>query len=209
MTIPADPPTRCVTVVLFDGFELLDVFGPLEMFGVTGKFRITLLGPTAGPVASAQGPRADADSAYTDAPKPDILLVPGGIGTRSLVNDQAFLAWLADYGTSADYVTSVCTGSAVLAAAGLLDGYWATSNKRSFSWVCEQSSLVNWAPEARWVEDRNRWTSSGVAAGIDMTLAFIAHLHGDDLAYRVADGTEYDWHTNSTWDPFAAKNGLV
>jgi transcriptional regulator GlxA family with amidase domain len=206
----SSPERRHVGVVLFPGFELLDVFGPLEMFGVlTDEFDIVMIGPTVGEVASAQGPRVVADVSYEGAPAVDIVVVPGGIGTRALVNDQSFLGWLKGWATSAEFITSVCTGSGVLAAAGLLDGYRATSNKRSFSWASAQGAGVTWIPEARWVEDGNRWTSSGVAAGIDMALALIAHLHGEDLATGLADRVEYEWHRDSSWDPYAAKNGLV
>jgi len=201
---------RQVTAVLFEGFELLDVFGPLELFGVLPEqFAIAVIGPTGGPVRSAQGPTVVAQYSLQDAPPTDVVLVPGGIGTRRLVRDQEFLRSLRGWSASAELVTSVCTGSAVLAAAGLLDGYRATSNKRAFAWAREQGPGVEWAPEARWVEDRDRWTSSGVAAGMDMALALIAHLHGDRLAASVADGVEYEWHRDAAWDPFAAKNGLT
>jgi putative intracellular protease/amidase len=127
-----------IGVVLFEGFELLDVFGPLEMFGVAkGKFEITLIGPHTDALASSQGPRSVCDFSYDDAPAADIVLVPGGIGNRPLLEDRQFLEWLFRYSARADYVTSVCTGSALLAAAGLLDGYRATTNKRAFSWVRE------------------------------------------------------------------------
>lgn len=199
-----------LSVVLFDGFELLDVCGPLEMFGLlTDRFSIDLVGPDPGPVKSATGPQIVADRSYGEAPPADILLVPGGIGTRRLVQDRKFVAWLSEWAASARYVTSVCTGSGVLAAAGLLDGFRATSNKRAFEWARSQSQNVEWVPEARWVEDRNRWTSAGVAAGIDMALALIAHLHGEQVATTLADRVEYDWHREPTWDPFAAKNGLA
>ena len=199
-----------VGTVLFERFELLDVFGPLEMFGVLpDRFELSLIGPQVGPLASSQGPRVHVDYAYADAPSVDIVLVPGGIGRLEVIEDRTFLDWLGGYCATAEYVTSVCTGSALLAAAGLLDGYRATSNKRAFDWVREQGPRVKWVPEARWVVDRNRWTSSGVAAGIDMSLALIGHLFGDDLARRVAGGTEYEWHVDPDWDPFAAKNGLV
>jgi transcriptional regulator GlxA family with amidase domain len=198
-----------IGVVLFDGFELLDVFGPVEMFGrLSDRFEINLVGQAAGPVASAQGPQVIAGYAYVDAPRCDIVLVPGGIGTRRLVGNDQFLAWLRDWASSARYVTSVCTGSGVLAAAGLLDGSRATSNKRAFAWASRQGPRVEWVPVARWVEDQSRWTSSGVAAGMDMALALIERLHGEDLAREKADAVEYDWHRDPTWDPFAAKNGL-
>ena len=199
-----------VCVVLFDRFELLDVFGPAEMFGVLhDRFEIVLAGPQAGAIASNQGPRAIADVAYGDAPASDIVLVPGGIGNRPLVEDRGFLDWLARYCAATPVITSVCTGAGLLAAAGLLDGYRATSNKRAFDWARAQGPRVEWVPEARWVHDRNRWTSGGVAAGIDMALALIAHLHGHEVAERVATNTEYDWHADPAWDPFAAIHGLV
>lgn len=206
----ADASRREIATVLFDGFEVLDVFGPLEVFGLAGRrFNLTMLGPVAGPVRSAQGPAVVAHVAYRDAPRADIVLVPGGIGTRRLVSDVAFIEWLAEWAARAELVTSVCTGSGLLAAAGLLNGYRATSNKRAFTWAREQGPQVDWVPEARWVEDRDRWTSSGVAAGIDMALALVAHLEGDELADVIADGIEHNWHRESDWDPFAAKNGLV
>ncbi len=202
-------PSR-LSVVLFEGFEVLDVMGPLELFcQARGLFQTSLVGPAAGPVMSAQGASVLADVAYATAPDCDIVLVPGGIGTRRLVEDQVFLAWLAGWAGRAAYVTSVCTGSGLLAAAHLLDGFRATSNKRSFGWASAQGTSVEWVPEARWVEDRNRWTSSGVAAGMDMALALIAHLHGEAVAVEVADRVEYEWHRDASWDPFAAKNGLV
>ncbi len=172
------------------------------------RFELCLVGPSAGPVRSAQGPEVVARYSYRDAPPPDIVLVPGGIGTRVLVEDHWFLDWLAGWAAGTELVTSVCTGSGVLAAAGLLDGYRATSNKAAFAWPVSQGPKVDWAPQARWVEDRDRWTSSGVAAGIDMTLAVIAGIHGEDVAASLADAVEYEWHRDPTWDPYAAKYGL-
>ncbi|MFZ0059271.1 MAG: DJ-1/PfpI family protein [Acidimicrobiales bacterium] len=200
---------RRIATVLFEGFELLDVFGPLEVFGVSEQFEVSLVGPAAGPVRSAQGQRVVAEVACHDAPAPEIVLFPGGIGTRRLVEDEPFLSWLAGWSREASYVTSVCTGSGVLAKAGLLDGYRATSNKRAFAWARQQSERVEWVAEARWVEDRDRWTSSGVAAGMDMALALLARLYGEPHASGVADRIELAWHRDATVDPFAAKNGLV
>ncbi|HET8929154.1 MAG TPA: DJ-1/PfpI family protein [Acidimicrobiales bacterium] len=199
-----------IGVVLFGGFELLDVTGPLEcLCGLPEYFDVVLVGPEAGPVASAQGPALVADSAWSTASDVDIVMVPGGQGTRLLADDATFCSWLAEWSADASLVTSVCTGSGLLASAGLLDGYRATSNKRSFAWVTGRGPNVDWVPKARWVHDRDRWTSAGVAAGIDMTFALIAELHGDGLATRLAEQIEYDWHRDAGWDPFAAINGLV
>jgi transcriptional regulator GlxA family with amidase domain len=198
--------SRHIATVLFEGFELLDVFGPLEIFGMLPeRFTMSLVGPMAGPVRSSHGPQVIADFSYLDAPQADVVLVPGGMGNRTLLNDKAFLAWLAEWASSAELVASVCTGSVLLSCAGLLKGYRATSNKRLFAWAAEHGAEVEWVPEARWVEDRNRWTSSGYAAGMDMTLAIIARLHGEPLATQVAQDIELEWHRDPTRDPFAHK----
>jgi transcriptional regulator GlxA family with amidase domain len=199
----SDRPRHVVTV-LFDGFELLDVYGPLEIFGmVPDRFTMSLVGPAAESVRSAQGPRAIADHPYQDAPSADVVLVPGGVGNRTLMGDQKFLAWLAQWASGAELIASVCTGSVMLACAGLLKGRRATSNKRLFRWAAEHGDDVEWVPTARWVEDGNRWTSSGYAAGMDMTLAIIARLHGEPLAVKIAHDLEMEWCNDSTRDPFA------
>ncbi|MBA4021398.1 MAG: DJ-1/PfpI family protein [Gordonia sp.] len=196
---------REVSVVLFDGFELLDVFGPVEILSVLPEqFRVTMVAAEAGLVASSQGTRVEATAGFADAASsPDIVMVPGGIGSRPLVDDENYLEQLRTYVSGAQLVTSVCTGSAILAAAGLLDGYRATSNKRSFDWVATQVSSVIWERRARWVQDRDRWTSSGVAAGIDMTAALIADLVDTETAQHAAAVIEYAPQTDPDNDPFA------
>jgi transcriptional regulator GlxA family with amidase domain len=194
---------REVSVVLFDGFELLDVFGPVEILSVLPEqFRVTMVAAEAGLIASSQGTRVEA-AGFVGAATPDIVMVPGGIGSRPLVDDDRYLEQLRTYVSGAHLLTSVCTGSAILAAAGLLDGYRATSNKRSFDWVATQGTSVNWERRARWVHDRDRWTSSGVAAGIDMTAALIADLVGNELAEHAAAVIEYEPQTDADNDPFA------
>ncbi|MHB2253043.1 DJ-1/PfpI family protein [Corynebacterium aurimucosum] len=198
-----------ITVVLFEGFELLDVFGPVQLFQAVPDVTVVFAGPTGEPVASSQGVEVVPTMPYGQIEPTDVLLVPGGKGTRKLVEDESFLSWLRGVGAQAPMVASVCTGSAVLAAAGLLEGYTATSNKRAYSWATSFGGDVSWRPEARWVHDRNRWTSSGVAAGMDMTVALIAHLVSDSAAIDAANFAEYDAHCDSEWDPFARLNGLV
>ena len=201
---------RTVGVVLFPGFELLDVFGPLEAFGnLPGMFRVVLVAEHAGPVASAQGPRAVADHGFADCPHVDVVLVPGGIGTRDEAENPALLGWLRRRAAEAEVVTSVCTGAALLARAGVLDGKRATTNKAFFQWVADQGPKVTWVREARWVEDGKFATSSGVSAGIDMALAVIARLVGREVSENVARAMEYEWHTDATWDPFAKAWGLA
>ncbi|HEY4308341.1 MAG TPA: DJ-1/PfpI family protein [Pirellulales bacterium] len=202
---PADAKaTRTLGVVLYPRFELLDVYGPVEMFGALGqRVKIVMVGYQAGPIASAQGPKVVADYSFADCPPLDLLLVPGGFGTATQLGNEPLLAWLRERAEKAEIVMSVCSGSALLAKAGLLDGRRATSNKQFFQFAEKQGPKVQWVKEARWVEDGNRVTSSGVSAGMDMALAVIARLYGDEAAQKIADGTEYQWHRDANVDPFA------
>lgn len=201
---------RTVGVLLFEGFEVLDVFGPVELLSkVPEEYELRFLAPVPGPVRSAQGVEVVAADSLADDATPDIVLVPGGVGTRTLVEDEMMLSLIAEWASPAEIIASVCTGSGVLAAAGLLDGHRATSNKAAFGWASNQGTDVRWVPQARWVQDRNRWTSSGVAAGMDMTAALIAHLSGPETSRRVTDLIELDVHEDAGWDPFAEIHGLV
>jgi transcriptional regulator GlxA family with amidase domain len=202
-----------VAVVLFDGFTVLDVYGPVQAFGACRVirpegpphrfFEIVTVADRPGPVRSGEGPATHADYAFADSPDYDILLIPGGFGTRAAVSDDAFLARLAAASRRALVTTTVCTGSALLARTGLMDGRSATSNKIAWDWVVKQGPRVLWKRKARWVDDGNLVTSSGVSAGIDMTLAVIARLHGHDMAVTAARNMEYVWHDNPDDDPFA------
>lgn len=198
--------TRRISIVLFDGFELLDVCGPVELLSHVEGITLDFVGPEAGLVSSAQGLRVECGRSFRELSKEpiDILLVPGGPGTRALVDDESFISWLSATGAKAQLVTSVCTGSALLAKAGLLEGYRATGNKVAFEWTRTFGTTVAWQPKARWVEDRDRWTSSGVAAGMDMTAALIASLCGPEARDRALAKAEYSANTDSDSDPFAA-----
>ncbi len=194
-------------MVLFRGFELLDVTGPLDILGYLPEaFVISLIGPDLQPIASAQGVSILPTTTMSKAPRVDLLMVPGGLGTRQLVNDEAFIDWLGAYGSGAPLVASICTGAALLARAHLLDGYRATTNKRAMAWVKDQAPTVVFEPNARWVVDRDRWTSSGVAAGMDMTLALVAQYLGETQAREVASAIEYQWSDDPDHDPFANAN---
>ena len=201
---------RTIGVVLFEGFELLDVFGPLEMFGLAADdFEILLISEHGGVVSSRQGPKSVCDAAFSSSPALDLLLVPGGIGTRREVNNPVLLDWLKTRSEQAELVTSVCTGSALLAKAGVLDGVRATTNKLAFAWASSQSEKVLWQRQARWVEDGKFFTSSGVSAGIDLSLAVIARLVSDLAAEQAANFAEYSWQRDADRDPFAELHGLV
>ena len=200
---------RTLGVVLFEGFELLDVFGPLEMFGLAADhFEIRLISESGGVVASRQGPKSICDDSFQSAPAIDVLLVPGGIGTRREVNNPVLLNWLKERSQQAELVASVCTGSALLAKAGVLDGLRATSNKLAFAWARSQSEKVQWQQQARWIEDGKVFSSSGVSAGIDMALAVIAKLVSQQAAEDAANFAEYTWQRDANCDPFASVAGV-
>jgi putative intracellular protease/amidase len=194
---------RTLGAILYDQFELLDLYGPLEMFGSLGpELQIVTVAEKAGPVASAQGPATVAAHDFASAPQLDLLLLPGGIGTLAQLGNAALHEFLRARSRRAEATLSVCSGSAILAKAGLLDGRRATSNKQFFSLATSQSDKVDWVERARWVEDGPFVTSSGVSAGIDMALAVIAKLYGRERAELIANLTEYEWHTDPARDPF-------
>ena len=199
-----DEKVSTLGAVLYPGFELLDLYGPLEMFGsLPALYRIVTIAAEQGAVASAQGPATVAEHSFDTAPTCDLLLLPGGMGTLPALADTRLLDFLRRAAASAAVTMSVCSGSAILARAGLLDGLRATSNKQFFELARAQSGNVQWLTAARWVDAGSFVTSSGVSAGIDMALAVIARLHGTKVAEDVAAITEYQWHRDADVDPFA------
>jgi transcriptional regulator GlxA family with amidase domain len=197
-----------VGAVLFEGFEMLDFFGPLEMFGLLeGSAGITAVAEKVGAIKSSGGPRGVAEATMAGSGGFDVLLIPGGIGTRKEMANAAFLTELRRLAEASRVVATVCTGSLLLARTGLLDGRNATSNKRVFQQVRAYAPKVNWIAKARWVEDGKYFTSSGVSAGMDMALALIAKLCGRETSLEIAGRAEYQWHQDSSWDPFAVDVG--
>jgi putative intracellular protease/amidase len=194
---------KTVGVVLYPGFEVLDVFGPVEMWAYVPDFHVIFLAQKAGPVLSTQKVAAVADYSFETAPALDIMMVPGGLGSYTELKNPVFLDFLRAQDRHTSLTTSVCSGSWLLAKAGLLEGRRATSNKLYFSVAVSQPAKVEWVKHARWVEDGKYITSSGVSAGIDMALGVIARLHGRDPARRLARGLEYQWSEDPDNDPFA------
>jgi transcriptional regulator GlxA family with amidase domain len=192
-----------VAVILFDGFETLDAFGPIEVIGkLDSHYKIALYSENGGEVRSSQGfgigtrPIADAGCG-------GILLIPGGMGARREADNAAFIQKLKALAADAEYVLTVCTGSGLLARTGLLDHRKATSNKMAFEWAAEQGANVQWVRRARWASDGKYYTSSGVSAGIDMALGFVADRMGAAVAERIAKGIEYVWNKDRDCDLFA------
>ena len=212
-----------VGVLIFPGFEMLDAYGPMEMWGslkhAPARFwggeekrvgvQLATIAATRGEIPSNQGPKTVADYSYADSPELDYLLVPGGSGAVPLVHDAATLNWLRAQANKTKIVMSVCNGASLLAAAGILDNRPATTNKMAFKDSTAPGPKVNWVKQARWVDDGTVVSSSGVSAGMDMTLAVISRLYGQPLGDWLEQITEYDAHRDPSWDPFAVKAGLV
>ena len=195
---------KTLGVLLYPNFELLDVFGPVEMFGsLKDQVTVLMVAENAGPVESFQKTKVIADHGLDDCPKLDLLLVPGGWGTLQQLENERVLAWLRERASEVEIVMSVCSGSGILAKAGLLDGRPATTNKQSYDAIVAQGPKVDWVREARWVDDGDIVTSSGVSAGMDMALAVIERLYGADTAGMLANLTEYERQTDPAKDPFA------
>lgn len=193
-----------VAIILFENFETLDVFGPVEIIGrLPQYFEMEYYSFRGGTISSTQGVKINTKKLDSTTILSDILVIPGGIGTRTEIENQAFIDLLQQVAASSQYVLTVCTGSALLAKTGWLDHKKATSNKRAWSWVTSVNQQVKWQKKARWTVDGKYYTSSGISAGMDMTLGFVADLLGEAKANQIALEMEYEWNNNPENDNFA------
>ena len=193
-----------VGVLLFPNYETLDVFGPVEILGrLTDKYAIHFYSYDGGLTGNAHGVAVQTEPLSNIENGTGIFIIPGGFGTREAVNNAALIDAVRTTALLSTYVLTVCTGTALLAKTGLLDGRKATSNKRAFDWVTTNSDKVHWVRRARWVVDGKYYTSSGVSAGMDMTLGLLNDLHGYAFAKDVAHQIEYNWQEDKEEDNFA------
>lgn len=201
---------KTLAVLVFPGFQTLDLFGPLEMLGGVGdEIKIAIVAETLEPVASVHGQGLLVDKTVADGSDYDLLFIPGGDTALVAGENKAITDWIVATANQAELVMTVCTGSVLLAMTGVLDGRKATTNKQDFIQTVPLGPKVDWVRQARWVEDGKFFTSSGVSAGMDMSLAALARLFGKQVAEDMAQGTEYEWHEDAGWDPFAKLAGLV
>ncbi len=178
-----------VAFLLFPNVTQLDLTGPAQVLSRLGNAKIDLVWKTLDPVMTDAGFAILPTATFADIAQADILCVPGGIGVTDVMMDEAAMAWVRQLGGSARWVTSVCTGSLILGAAGLLEGYEATTH---WAWH-EHLALFGARPvKARTVFDRNRVTGGGVTAGIDFALSLMAAIRGEDHARIVQLALEYD-----------------
>ena len=195
---------REISAILFNDFETLDVFGPIEIFGrLKEYFNPQFYSPNGGIITSSQNVQVVTKPMSEINSDNYILFIPGGIGTRELIKNESFINNLKLLSQKAEYIITVCTGPILFSKTGLLNNRKATSNKRVFFWAKNESPEVIWIKKARWIKDGNIYTSSGVSAGMDMTLGFISDLLGYEIAKQQSIEIEYDWKEDSEWDPFS------
>jgi transcriptional regulator GlxA family with amidase domain len=191
-----------VGIVIFPDVEVLDFCGPYEVFSVTrlhedrrreepSPFEVFLVGENPEPVRATGGLRVLPDVTLETCPPLDILVVPGGWGTRREIGNQRLLTWIADRARQVETLTSVCTGAMLLGRAGLLDGRRATTHWRSLDWMRQSFPSVAVDDEQHVVEDGNVLTSAGISAGIDMALRVVARDFGDEIGRATARHMEY------------------
>ncbi|KYK62085.1 ThiJ/PfpI family protein [Drechmeria coniospora] len=216
---PPAPPTH-YAVLLFDGFQALDVFGPLDVLNMLSRdhgLRLSIVAARAGSVSTrtasmTQRIGQDVTATHTLATAPrdiEVLLIPGGMGTRLEDLRRPEVAFIRSVFPRLRFLLTVCTGSSLAARAGVLDGREATTNKRAFDRIRAQSPRVHWVRQARWVRDGNVWTSSGISAGIDMMYAFVGAHYGEDVAAAIAWDAEYTRNLDPSDDPFSEPRAML
>jgi transcriptional regulator GlxA family with amidase domain len=199
---------RTVGILVFDDVEVLDFCGPFEVFASARRpgeeepderrlFDVCIIAEEDRTIRCRGNLLVNPNFTLENHPPLDILLVPGGYGTRRARTNQVVLDWIAAQDTSTELTTSVCTGAFLLAALGLLDGHKATTHWASFDWMRENHPAVEMQENVRFVDEGRIITSAGVSAGIDMALHIIERLHGYDTAAATARYMEYDWRVDA------------
>jgi transcriptional regulator GlxA family with amidase domain len=191
--------TRTVAILIFDDVEVLDFCGPFEVFSVANylsggtAFRVVTVAENAGPISTRGGLSVNPPHRLDDCPPPDVLLVPGGQGTRREMHNRTLTDWVARVAGPAELVLSVCTGALVLAKAGLLDGLQATTHHGAFDLLRQTAPNTTVHTDRRFVDNGKVICSAGIAAGIDMSLYTVARLLGGPTAEKTARHMEYPW----------------
>lgn len=192
--------TRNVAFLLFDDVEVLDFCGPLEVFGAAGArgprekpFRVYTVAEKAGPVQARHGLSVNPGFTLATCPPPDLLLVPGGRGTRREIHNQALVDWVKTQAGRVELLLSVCTGALILAQAGLLDGLSATTHFQAFDELKALAPHTTCCPGERYIDNGRVILAAGVSAGIDMALSVVGRLLGAELATETARFIEYDY----------------
>ena len=195
---------KTVGILLFPEVEVLDFCGPFEVFSVTrlneskrreepSPFRVLLIADTAEPISTAGGMRVLPDCTTTVCPSLDILLVPGGWGTRRQMTNARLIDWIRQRAKKVEILSSVCTGALLLGSAGLLDGRRATTHFGALPLMRERFPKVNVVDSEHVVDEGNILTSAGISAGIDLALRLVARSFGEETARNTARYMEYPY----------------
>jgi transcriptional regulator GlxA family with amidase domain len=193
-----------VGILIFSDVEVLDFCGPYEVFSVTrldeerrreqpSPFKVCLIAQREDPLVASGGLRVLPDYTLENCPPLDVLLVPGGWGTRRELRNQLLIDWIAARGPQVEILTAVCTGAMLLGRAGLLDGRRATTHWRSLEWMRDTFPTVTVEEHLHVVEDGHVLTSAGISAGIDLALRVVARYHGEAVARATARHMEYPY----------------
>jgi transcriptional regulator GlxA family with amidase domain len=193
------PTTRNLAILIFEDVEVLDFCGPFEVFSVASRFtdppafHVFTVAEKPGPVLTRGGLSINPLYRPADCPRPDLLLVPGGQGTRREMHNAVLTDWIEARSQEAELVMSVCTGALLLAKAGLLDGLEATTHHGAIDLLREVAPKTTVHTDRRFVDNGRVICSAGIAAGIDMSLHVLARLLGKEMAVKTAHQMEYPW----------------
>jgi transcriptional regulator GlxA family with amidase domain len=192
---------RNVALLAFDDVEVLDFAGPFEVFNVASElsrpapFQVYTIGLTPAPALARGKLGITPRYLYSECPQPDILLIPGGQGTRPLLRHAPLINWIREQAGKVEWLLSVCTGALLLAQAGLLENRNATTHHGSFELLSDLCPTTRLVPESRFVQSAdNIMTSGGISAGIDLALHMVGMLSGPEAQAAVIDQMEYNWH---------------
>jgi len=197
-----------VGIVVFEDIEVLDFCGPFEVFSTTrlnedrrrdepSPFEVLLVAEKIAPVITSGGMKVIPDHSFASCPKLDILVVPGGWGTRKELHNPNMIDWLRLRAAEVETLTSVCTGAMLLGATGVLNDHRATTHWRSLDWMRESFPAVTVIDDQHIVEDGAIITSAGISAGIDMVLKVVARYCGEPVARATARHMEYPYPENN------------
>ena len=180
-----------IAIPIFDRLTALDAVGPYEVLSRVPGATVHFIAESTGPKRTETKMLAlIADRTFDELPEPEVIVVPGGYGTRALMEDETMLGWLRHAHAHAAWTTSVCTGSLLLAAAGILDGKEATTHWRALDTLSKHGAIP--VGDRRVVKQGTIMTAAGVSAGIDMALTLAAHIAGEEIAQAIQLGIEYD-----------------
>ncbi|MBT3270986.1 DJ-1/PfpI family protein [Candidatus Poribacteria bacterium] len=196
--------TRTVGILIFDGVEILDFCGPYEVFSVAGgtaendDLTVYTVAESRVATRAANGLVVHPDYAFDDCPDTHLLVLPGGRGTRDVIQNEAAMSWIRQACESAELVLSVCTGALLLGKLGLLDGLDATTHHGAFAELRRVAPNANIREGERYLDNGKFVVAAGVAAGIDASFHVVARLFGEETATRTARHIEYPWEREST-----------